>query len=170
MATSLEEGSTKSLGSFDGVSSCEVEVDDPETWISTTLTTTTGHLPVPTEDDEERTLSEFYASIPTPSPGIAPWYKAILSFIGPGALVAVGYMDPGNWSTDIAGGSAFGYKLLFVILISSLMAMFLQSLALKLGVVTGKDLAQICRDQFPKPVSVMLWAVMEIAICSTGQF
>ena len=89
------------------------------------------------------------------------------SYIGPGALVAVGYMDPGNWSTDIAGGSMFGYKLLFVILLSSLMAMFLQHLSLKAGLATGRDLAQICRDSYPNYIVYSLGVIMEVAICAT---
>ncbi|MBA3707386.1 MAG: Nramp family divalent metal transporter [Planctomycetes bacterium] len=88
----------------------------------------------------------------------------MLAFAGPGYLVAVGYMDPGNWATDLAGGSQFGYQLLCVILISNLMAIFLQGLALKLGIVTGRDLAQACRDQYPLPVSMVLWALCELAI------
>jgi hypothetical protein len=128
-----------------------------------------SYLPVRTvEDDADVTLAEFYGSVPVPPTRTAPWYKVFLSFVGPGALVAVGYMDPGNWSTDIAGGSAFGYRLLFIILISSLMAMFLQALALKMGLATGKDLAQMCRDSYPKSVVTLLWIVMEIAICATG--
>ncbi len=88
----------------------------------------------------------------------------MMSFAGPGYLVAVGYMDPGNWATDLAGGSTFGYQLLCVILLSNLMAIFLQGLALKLGIVTGRDLAQACRDQYSKPVAMVLWVLCELAI------
>lgn len=95
------------------------------------------------------------------------WWRVCREYLGPGALVAVGYMDPGNWSTDIAGGSQFGYSLLFVVLLSSLMAMFLQYLSLKAGLATGRDLAQICRDSYPRPVSLFLWVAMEIAIMAT---
>ena len=79
--------------------------------------------------------------------------RRLLSFVGPGYLVAVGYMDPGNWATDLAGGSAFGYTLLSVILISNLMAILLQSLAARLGIATGRDLAQACRAHYPRPVN-----------------
>src|SRR5439155_5973911 len=85
---------------------------------------------------------------------------------GPGYLVAVGYMDPGNWATDLAGGSQFGYTLLSVILISNLMAIILQSLCAKLGIVTGRDLAQACRDHYSKPVAIGLWVLCELAICA----
>src|SRR4051812_37986091 len=90
----------------------------------------------------------------------------MLAFAGPGYMVAVGYMDPGNWATDLAGGSAFGYTLLSVILLSNLMAILLQSLSAKLGIVTGRDLAQACRDHYPKPVAISLWLLCEIAICA----
>ncbi|PYJ81503.1 MAG: divalent metal cation transporter [Verrucomicrobia bacterium] len=90
----------------------------------------------------------------------------MLAFSGPGYLVAVGYMDPGNWATDLAGGSAFGYTLLSVILVSNLMAILLQSLCAKLGIVTGRDLAQACRDHYSKPVAILLWLLCEVAICA----
>src|SRR4051812_10285174 len=90
----------------------------------------------------------------------------MLAFSGPGYLVAVGYMDPGNWATDLAGGSAFGYTLLSVILLSNLMAILLQSLSARLGIVTGRDLAQACRDHYSKPVSFSLWVLCELAICA----
>ncbi len=88
------------------------------------------------------------------------------AFIGPGLMVAVGYMDPGNWATDIEGGSRFGYTLLSVILISNLFAMLLQHLSLKLGIATGRDLAQACRDYYSRPVSFVLWILCEIAIAA----
>jgi manganese transport protein len=90
----------------------------------------------------------------------------MLAFAGPGYLVAVGYMDPGNWATDLAGGSQFGYTLLSVILLSNLMAVLLQGLASKLGIVTGRDLAQACRDHYSKPVGFMLWVLCELAIAA----
>ena len=96
----------------------------------------------------------------------APWWKKMLAFAGPGYLVAVGYMDPGNWATDLAGGSRFGYTLLSVILISNLMAMLLQALALRLGIATGRDLAQACRDHYSRPVNFVLWILCEIAIAA----
>jgi manganese transport protein len=88
----------------------------------------------------------------------------MFAFAGPGYLVAVGYMDPGNWATDIAGGSAFGYTLLSVILLSNVMAILLQALAVRLGIATGRDLAQACRDHYPTPVGLALWVLCEIAI------
>ena len=95
------------------------------------------------------------------------WWRKMLSFAGPGYLVAVGYMDPGNWATDLAGGSRFGYTLLSVILLSNLMAVMLQGLSSKLGIVTGRDLAQACRDHYSRPVNFMLWIFAEIAIAAT---
>ena len=94
------------------------------------------------------------------------WWRKLLAFAGPGYLVAVGYMDPGNWATDLAGGSQFGYTLLSVVLISNLMAVLLQGLACKLGIVTGRDLAQACRDHYSKPVAFGLWVLCEIAIAA----
>jgi manganese transport protein len=93
-------------------------------------------------------------------------FKKLLAFAGPGYLVAVGYMDPGNWATDIAGGSKFGYSLLSVILLSNLMAMFLQALSAKLGIATGRDLAQACRENYSRPTAMFLWVVCEIAIAA----
>ncbi len=107
-------------------------------------------------------LPESYHSIPVPK-GAGFWRKA-LAFAGPGYLVAVGYMDPGNWATDLAGGSRFGYTLLSVILLSNLMAILLQALAVKLGIATGRDLAQACRDHFSPPVNFALWVLCEVAI------
>ncbi len=99
-------------------------------------------------------------------PAGAGFWRKILAFSGPGFLVAVGYMDPGNWATDLAGGSKFGYSLLAVIMISNLMAILLQHLCLKLGVVTGRDLAQACRDHYPRPVIWFLWILCELAIAA----
>jgi len=94
------------------------------------------------------------------------WWRKALAFAGPGYMVAVGYMDPGNWATDLAGGARFGYTLLSVILLSNLMAILLQALALKLGIVSGRDLAQACRDHYSRPVSFVLWVMCEIAIAA----
>jgi manganese transport protein len=94
------------------------------------------------------------------------FFKKFLAFLGPGYLVAVGYMDPGNWATDIAGGSQFAYSLLFVILLSNIMAMILQSLSGKLGIVTGKNLAQLCKEHYSKPMVFFLWFICEIAIAA----
>jgi manganese transport protein len=109
-------------------------------------------------------LPEVHRSLPVPH-HLGFWRK-LLAFSGPGYLVAVGYMDPGNWATDLAGGSKFGYTLLSVILISNLMAILLQSLCAKLGIVTGRDLAQACRDHYSRPVSNFLWLLCELAICA----
>jgi manganese transport protein len=95
------------------------------------------------------------------------WWRRFLAFAGPAFLVSVGYMDPGNWATDLEAGSRFGYRLLWVLLLSNLMAVLLQSLATRLGVVTGRDLAQACRDYYPRPVVWLLWVLTEIAIAAT---
>lgn len=110
-------------------------------------------------------LPEVHASVPIPKQ--AGFWRTLLAFAGPGMMVAVGYMDPGNWATDLAGGAQFGYLLLSVILISNLMAILLQHLSLKLGIVTGRDLAQACRDHYSRPVALGLWLLAEIAIAAT---
>src|SRR2546421_860199 len=99
------------------------------------------------------------------APGAGFWRK-LLAFSGPGYLVAVGYMDPGNWATDLAGGSGFGYTLLSVILLSDLMAILLQALCARLGIATQRDLAQACHDHYSRPVSFALWIICELAICA----
>lgn len=109
-----------------------------------------------------KSLPEVHKSIPVPKN--YGFFRKLMVFAGPGFLVAVGYMDPGNWATDLAGGSKFGYALLSVILLSNFFAMLLQHLALKLGVVTGKDLAQMCRDQYTKKTAIFLWLMAEIMI------
>lgn len=107
-------------------------------------------------------LPEVHSSIAVPKN--ASFFRKLLAFAGPGLLVSVGYMDPGNWATDLAGGAQFGYALLSVIMISNLMAMILQYLALKLGIVTGRDLAQACRDHYRRPAVLALWVLCELAI------
>src|SRR5512135_812978 len=87
-------------------------------------------------------------------------------FLGPAMLVGVGYMDPGNWATDLEGGARFGYQLLWVILMSNVMAVLLQTLAARMGIVTGRDLAQACRENYPRPVTLILWVLCEIAIAA----
>jgi manganese transport protein len=109
-------------------------------------------------------LPESHRSIPISHN--AHWLRKILAFAGPGYLVAVGYMDPGNWATDIGGGSKFGYTLLSVVLISNILAMFLQALSAKLGIVTGRDLAQACRDHYSRRMSIFLWVACELAIAA----
>src|SRR6195256_5498585 len=113
---------------------------------------------------ELRSLSEVHRSLVVPAS--ANFVRKLLAFAGPGFLVAVGYMDPGNWATDLAGGSKYNYSLLTVIMISNLMAILLQALSLKLGIVTGRDLAQACRDHFSRPVSFALWFICELAIAA----
>ncbi len=112
----------------------------------------------------EVSLPESYRTVEVPHD--APFFKKLLAFAGPGFLVAVGYMDPGNWATDLAGGAKFGYTLLSVILISNMMAMLLQHLCVKLGIATGRDLAQACRDHYPMPVVWFLWLLCEVAIAA----
>lgn len=126
-----------------------------------TIQTTTGWK----EALRDASLADVYRSVPVKSSG--PSWRRILSFLGPGYMVAVGYMDPGNWATSIAGGSKFGYALLFVALMSNIMAIVLQSLCARLAIASGRDLAQACRDAFPRPVSFVLWMMAEIAIIAT---
>lgn len=109
-------------------------------------------------------LPEVYGSVDVPKTG--SFWQKLWAFSGPGLMVAVGYMDPGNWATDISGGAKFGYTLISVILISNLFAMLLQHLSLKLGIATGRDLAQACRQNYSKPVSIALWVLCEIAIAA----
>lgn len=116
------------------------------------------------KENKSNSLPEVFSSINVPMTG--SFWKKLLAFTGPGLMVAVGYMDPGNWATDIAGGSQFGYTLLSVILISNFFAIVLQHLAVKLGVVAERDLAQACRDHFSPMVSFMLWVLCEIAIAA----
>src|SRR5213592_358044 len=115
-------------------------------------------------DSPSVSLPEVYASIPIP-PGAGFWRK-MFAFAGPGYLVAVGYMDPGNWATDLAGGARFGYTLLSVIMISNLMAILLQALSARLGIASGRDLAQACRDSYSRPVTIVLWLLCEVAIAA----
>ncbi|WP_250474730.1 Nramp family divalent metal transporter [Caballeronia sp. GAFFF1] len=114
------------------------------------------------QDDLRPSLPEVYASVRVPVGG--SWFRRLLAFAGPGYMISVGYMDPGNWATDIAGGSRFGYTLLAVVLLSNLMAILLQALAVRLGVATGRDLAQACREHYSRPVNLALWFACEMAI------
>jgi manganese transport protein len=127
----------------------------PEVTHSTAGWRTTPELP---------SLSEVHRSLVVPPS--ASFFRKLLAFAGPGFLVAVGYMDPGNWATDLAGGSKYNYSLLAVIMMSNLMAILLQALSLKLGIATGRDLAQACRDHYSRPVSFFLWVICEIAIAA----
>jgi manganese transport protein len=115
-----------------------------------------------TDSENRPSLPEVHRSIPVPNS--KGFWRKMLAYAGPGYLVSVGYMDPGNWATDLAGGAKFGYALLSVILLSNLMAILLQSLCVRLGVATGRDLAQACRDYFSPRVSFLLWILCEIAI------
>ncbi|MEP7289643.1 MAG: Nramp family divalent metal transporter [Chloroflexota bacterium] len=133
---------------------------------------TTSSLPTPPPPESgwrlqraAPSLPEVFASIPVPHAAAGFW-RTLAAYVGPGLLVSIGYMDPGNWATDLAGGAQFGYLLLSVILISNLMAILLQHLSLKLGIVTGRDLAQACRDHYSRPVTIFLWILCEIAIAA----
>jgi manganese transport protein len=123
---------------------------------------TRGSPAWPFEAEAQPSLPEVHATVPVDPR--ATWLRRLLAFSGPGYMVAVGYMDPGNWATDIAGGAKFGYTLLFVIMLSNLMAILLQALAARLGIATGKDLAQACRDGYPRWVGILLWLACEAAI------
>jgi len=112
--------------------------------------------------DRQPSLPEVHGSVTVPQGGV--WIRRLLAFTGPGYMISVGYMDPGNWATDIAGGSRFGYTLLSVIVLANLMAILLQALAARLGIVTGRDLAQACRDSYPPVVNITLWLGCEAAI------
>jgi manganese transport protein len=112
-----------------------------------------------------RSLSEAHGTIPVPV--TASFWRKLTAFAGPGYLVAVGYMDPGNWATDLAGGARYGYTLLSVVMVSNLMAILLQALAARLGIASGRDLAQACRDTYSRPVTLALWALAELAIAAT---
>ncbi len=116
----------------------------------------------PAEGGGRASLAEVNATVAIPQG--ASWLRRLFAFAGPGYMVSVGYMDPGNWATDLAGGSKFGYTLLSVILISNLMAILLQALAARLGIATGRDLAQACRAHYPRPVNLALWFLCELAI------
>jgi len=114
------------------------------------------------DEDAQPSLPEVHATVHVPHAGT--WVRRLIAFLGPGYMVSVGYMDPGNWATDLAGGAQFGYTLLSVIMLSNLMAILLQALAARLGIVTGRDLAQACRDHYSRPVNLALWFACELAI------
>ncbi len=117
------------------------------------------------QENNANSLADVHSSVHVPTG--AGFFKTLRAYAGPGLMVAVGYMDPGNWATDIAGGARYGYRLLSVVLISNLFAILLQHLALKLGIATGRDLAQACRDHFSRPTAIGLWLLAEIAIAAT---
>src|SRR3954466_7410786 len=125
-------------------------------------------LPVGTRTHEppatgQRSIEDVHRSVAVPG---GHWFRRMLAFGGPAYLVAVGYMDPGNWGTDLAGGSIFGYRLIWVLLMSNLMAVLLQTLSARLGLVTGRDLAQACRDAYPPAIRYTLFILCEIAIAA----
>jgi manganese transport protein len=126
------------------------------------MTDATAPLYLARVDRQSPSLPEVHASIAVPQDG--SWFRKLFAFMGPGYMVCVGYMDPGNWATDIAGGARFGYTLLFVVMLSNLMAILLQALAARLGIASGRDLAQACRAYYPRPVNYLLWAACELAI------
>ncbi|HLJ96854.1 MAG TPA: Nramp family divalent metal transporter [Gemmataceae bacterium] len=113
-------------------------------------------------DRSPASLEEIHSSVPIP--GV--WWRRILAFSGPAFLISVGYMDPGNWGTDIEGGSKYGYRLMWVLLMSNAMAVLLQTLASRLGIVTGRDLAQACRESYPRAAAFALWILCEIAVAA----
>ncbi|MBV9066143.1 MAG: Nramp family divalent metal transporter, partial [Methylobacteriaceae bacterium] len=119
-------------------------------------------IAAPPQACEQPSLGPLNASVRVPKSG--HWLRRLFAFAGPGYLISVGYMDPGNWATDIAGGSKFGYTLLFVIVLSNLMAIVLQALAARLGIATDRDLAQACRAHYSRPVNIALWLACEAAI------
>jgi len=127
-----------------------------------------GAKPIPEErwrrSGDTVSLPEVHRSILVPHD--AGFWRKLFAYTGPGFLVAVGYMDPGNWATDLAGGARYGYALLSVVLLSSLMAILLQALSVRLGIATGRDLAQACRDSYSRPVTIGLWILCEIAIAA----
>src|SRR5579875_528095 len=114
----------------------------------------------------DTSLSEVHGSIDTTSTG-KPLWRRILTYFGPAYLISVGYMDPGNWATDLAGGSQFGYTLIWVLLMSNLMALLLQNLSARLGIVAGKDLAQVNRETYPSYLNFCLYVLAEVAIAAT---
>src|SRR5436190_20575359 len=117
--------------------------------------------------DQGISLSEVHRAVQIPRTGQgASLWRRLVAFGGPAYLVSVGYMDPGNWATDLEGGARFGYQLLWVLVMSNLMAILLQTLSARLGIVTGRDLAQACREQYSKPIAITLWILCEIAIAA----
>ncbi len=119
---------------------------------------------VPPVSGPGHSLEEVHATVPV---AYARWWRRLFAFLGPAYLVSVGYMDPGNWATDLEGGARFNYELVWVLLMSNLMAILLQTLSARLGIISGQDLAQACRDHYPRPVAVALWLLAEVAIAAT---
>src|SRR5450432_4469408 len=115
----------------------------------------------PASHARARSLGDVHSSVGTTYSSV---WRRLLAFAGPAYLVSVGYMDPGNWATDLEGGARFGYRLLWVLVMSNGMAILLQTLAARLGIVSGRDLAQACRESYPRPVNLALWLLCELAI------
>src|ERR1700709_148174 len=115
---------------------------------------------MPPDESPPRSLDEVHGSVAIPR----QWWRRFFAFSGPALMVSVGYMDPGNWGTDLAAGSQFRHRLLWVLAMSNLMALLLQTLATRLGIVTGRDLAQACRDRYPRLTNYGLWGLTEVAI------
>src|SRR5947209_15316833 len=114
-------------------------------------------------DTSVRSLSEVHSTVQTSAPSI---WRRMFAFAGPAYLVSVGYMDPGNWATDLEGGARFGYHLLWVLVLSNFMAILLQTLSSRLGIISRRDLAQACRDEYPRAISYTLWVLGELAIAA----
>ncbi len=114
-------------------------------------------------EQQSRSLADVHSSVGTSQ---LSFWRRMFAFAGPAYLVSVGYMDPGNWATDLEGGARFGYRLLWVLVMSNAMAILLQTLSARLGIVTGRDLAQACRETYPRPLSFALWVLCEIAIAA----
>ena len=115
------------------------------------------------QTEESRSLADVHSTVGTSQ---VSFWKRMFAFAGPAYLVSVGYMDPGNWATDLEGGARFGYKLLWVLVMSNAMAVLLQTLSARLGIVRGRDLAQACRETYPRAVNLALWALCEIAMAA----
>src|SRR5215475_12954600 len=113
--------------------------------------------------EHARSLSDVHSTVRTSQ---VSFWRRMFAFAGPAYLVSVGYMDPGNWATDLEGGARFGYKLLWVLVMSNAMAVLLQTLSARLGIVSGRDLPQACRETYPRPLSLALWVLCEIAIAA----
>src|SRR4051812_28169232 len=122
-----------------------------------------GDATVTTQLTRSRSLEDVHNSVTIPE---GHWWRRLFAFAGPAYLVSVGYMDPGNWATDLEGGARFGYRLVWVLMVSNLMAILLQTLAARLGIVAGRDLAQACRESYSKLVCNALWVLCEIAIAA----
>src|SRR6266568_5512352 len=115
------------------------------------------------QEQESRARADVHSTVGTSQ---VSFWKRMFAFAGPAYLVSVGYMDPGNWATDLEGGARFGYRLLWVLVMSNAMAILLQTLSARLGIVSGRDLAQACRETYPRPVTYALWGLCEIAVAA----